>query len=583
MRFVGSKWVALMSNCLVIFVLAGPVCLAADPPSGGRLRASFADSGGIYAGGCFDGVFGKLNTFRAHPDEDINDRLRTARDKGLINVVQLNYEQRWGGDREDALNKINEWLKRTDLTLVDAVHLSEEQAYNAQTWLDPLYDAMKAHDSTLPVYVWPSFPLGPLAKADGYVYDAYGPGYAESRQKLMPFLRTGKPLIMCVDASGYSDYRAAREQVMVCHEFNIPVFYFVADNSSGSYNNWYGKSTAALSACRNFMFSAMEFQRRCRGRDPITAGDLIWGEQIELGPDEQGTIDYNWSEFGQATVYGFTRMEIEERAVKIKGSADVAMDYQFWSLLPVKDARLRLSVSPDAVPEAIRVEHSRCGKQDEWRLIKPTDTNDGLLYDLDDPGPEFRLRVTLLGGAGTVLRGGRLTGRSTPPSSNAIDLDTHYDGWRSKIRFRQNLEAGLWRAMAAIDNPQHLIAGKSLSLRGAKGSAVQVSAVQKFSSDRPLKDIRIRLSGMSQSALGGSYSLGVSLDGKTLLRQGVPDGKRRTNGLYSGTHTLDLSEDPDFQSIREFYVHMNQRNGSGVRTNTSSSLSTLEIDARHAN
>ncbi len=564
---------------LVLMELVGSACWAADSMGKGRQRASFAGSGGIYAGGCFDGVLGKLNTFRARPDGDINDRLRTARDKCLVNVVQLDYDCRWGGDREDALKKLREWLERTDLSLVDAMHLSEEQAYNAADWLDPLYDAIKSHDPTLPVYVWPSFPLGPLGKADGYIYDAYGQGYTESRRKLMQFLRTGKPLIMCVDASGYSDYRVAREQLMICHEFNVPVFYFVADNGSGSYNNWYGKSTRALSACRNFMFSSLEFQRRCRGPEPITAGDVIWGEQIELAPDEKGTVDYKWSEFGRATVYGFTRLKIEDGTVTVKSNAEAAMDYQFWSLLPLKDARLKLTVGPDATSEAIRVEQSRCGKLDEWRMIEPTRAKDVLLYDLGDPGQEFRLRISLSGGKFAVLRGGRLSGSVTPPTDKAISLDAHYDGWQSEIQFRQNLGVGLWRLMATVDHPQHLSGESTLSLRGAKGRAIDVNAVEKFSSGHPLKNIEICLSGMSHSALGGAFSLGVSLDGKTIIKQGTPAGKRRSDGLYRGTHTLDLRGVPEFQSVREFYVHMNQSNGSGIRTNTSSSLHTLEINA----
>ena len=576
---VWSKSASAIWCGLVLMELVGSDCWAADLMDKGRQRASFAGSGGIYAGGCLDGVLGKLNTFRARPGGDINDRLRTARDKCLVNVVQLDYDCRWGGDREDALKKLHEWLERTDLSLVDAMHLSEEQAYNAADWLDPLYDAIKAHDPTLPVYVWPSFPLGPLGKADGYVYDAYGQGYTESRRELMQFLRTGKPLIVCVDASGYSDYRAAREQLMICHGFNIPVFYFVADNGSGSYNNWYGKSTRALSACRNFMFSSLEFQRRCRGPEPITAGDVIWGEQIELAPDEKGTVDYKWSEFGRATVYGFTRLKIEDGTVTVKGNAEAVMDYQFWSLLPLKDARLKLTVGPDAAPEAIRVEQSRCGKLDEWRTIDPTRAKDVLLYDLGEPGQEFRLRISLSGGRFAVLRGGQLSGSVTPPTDKAIDLDAHYDGWRSEIQFRQNLGVGLWRLMATVDHPQHLRGGSTLSLRGAKGFAIDVNAVEKFSSGHPLKNIEICLSGMSHSALGGSFSLGASLDGKTIIKLGTQTGKRRADGLYRGTHTLDLREVPEFQSVREFHVHMNQRNNSGLRTNTSSSLDTLEINA----
>ena len=62
MRFVWSKSAVLMWNCLVVIELLGSVCWAADLTGSGRQRASFARSGGIYAGGCFDGVFGKLSS-----------------------------------------------------------------------------------------------------------------------------------------------------------------------------------------------------------------------------------------------------------------------------------------------------------------------------------------------------------------------------------------------------------------------------------------------------------------------------------------------------------------------------------------
>lgn len=582
-----TAWIGSVAWILSGLTVAGPVdptCRAEDPTGQYRPRVGFANSGGIYSGGCLDGVAGTLNTFRARPDRDIDDRLRAAREKGFVNLVQLDYDHRWGGDRKDALQTMKRWLERTDLSLVYAVHLSEEQAYNAADWLDPLYDAVKAHDPTLAVYVWPSFPLGPLGKADGYVYDAYGQGYTESRRKMMQFLRTGKPLIMCIDASGYSDQGLAREQLMVCYEFDVPVFYFVADSGSGSYNNWYGKSTAALSACRNFAFSAMEFQRRCRGPDPITAGDLIWGEQIELAPDEEGTISHSWSGFGGATVYGFTRLTIEDGAVKVKDKAEVVLDYQFWSLLPVEVARLHLPVQPNSgqASKTVRVEQSRSGRLDGWQPVEPAHEKNALVYGLSDPGREFRVRITLADSDASPpaqLRGGWLSGRFVLPEDKAIDLDTYYDGWRGKVQFRQDLGVGLWRYMSSVDNPRYLGEGKSLALRGASGHAVSASAVEKFKSKYPLENIVVRLTGMSHAVLGGSFSMGVSLDGKTILEQATPTEKPRADGHYSGAHTLDLGEVPQFHGVREFYVHMNQRNNSGVRGNISSRLNTLQIDA----
>ena len=58
MRCIRIKSVAWMVSCLVVIGLVGSACWAADPTSKDRLKASFAHSGGIYGGGCFDGVFG---------------------------------------------------------------------------------------------------------------------------------------------------------------------------------------------------------------------------------------------------------------------------------------------------------------------------------------------------------------------------------------------------------------------------------------------------------------------------------------------------------------------------------------------
>ncbi len=166
---------------------------------------------------------------------------------------------------------------------------------------------------------------------------------------------------------------------------------------------------------------------------------------------------------------------------------------------------------------------------------------------------------------------------------DAHDQTRRYDTRVVPPFLEQSLGVGLWRLMATVDHPQHLRGESTLSLRGAKGLAIDVNAVEKFSSGHPLKNIEICLSGMSHSALGGSFSLGASLDGKTIIKLGTQTGKRRADGLYRGTHTLDLREVPEFQSVRKFHVHMNQRNNSGLRTNTSSSLDTLEINATRVN
>lgn len=563
----------------VISVLVLLTAFLGNVEASEREVASFARSGGVYAGGAQGGVFGLLNTLRAHPETDINDRLRAGREAGLINVVQLNYQHRWNGEGDDGLKMLTAWLARTDLSLVDVVHFAEEQPYNAAQWLDPLYDAVKAQAPDLPVYVWPSYPLGPMAKADGYVYDAYGEGYTASRRRILNFLRSGKPLFMCIDASGFSDLERAREQLMVCHEFDIPVFYFVADSGKGSYNNWYGNATRALSTCRNFMFTAMEFQRWCRSAQDFTAGDLVWGEPIELAPNEMGQLEYDWTGFGPATVYGFTRLAMENKSVANNSDDAVAFDFQFWSEVPVHSGQLTLELigqveSDSSVPD---VALSRCGKEDTWQVLRSVATAEGVRYELGEVGQEFRVRVRLP--KGMAMRGGRVRGQCPSSEGQAISLDAHFDGWKSKILYRQNLDVGLWRAMAAVENPEALPEGKGLALRGMNGRGVSVDVVEKFSSKHALEQIIVRLEGMSHSSLGGSFALGLSLDGKTILKEGKATTERRSDGLFQGSHLLDVRSDPEFTGIQTMYVHLIQKNGSGIQGNISSRLDSLEIDA----
>ena len=566
-----------MGRYILLFVAVG---LFLDPiQAEDRLSPSFARSGGVYASGALGGALGMLNTFRAGPDDDINARLRAGRAQGLINVVQLNYGHRWNEDREGGMVKLKEWLERTELSLVDIVHLAEEQPYNAATWLDPLYQLIKAHDPTLPVYVWPSYPLGPMGLADGYVYDAYGEGYMASRRRIRTFLDTGKPLIMCVDASGYSDYALAREQLMACFDLNVPVFYFAADSGRGSVNNWLGKPTLPLATCRNFLFAATEFQRQCREVTPLASGDLVWGDIIEVAPDDSGNVRYTWTGAGPATVYGYRRLSKDGATIHNTSENVVTLEYPFWSLFPVMDGGLVLfSDKATSSASGVEVAYSRCGKADTWKSLAVSELPDGEGYRLGDVGQEFRLRLRLAPGA--VLGGGKITGTGVLPTDRAIPLDTYFDGWRKKILFHQAMKTGLWRAVGQIDAPGVLVAEETApTLRGVAGRGVRVSVVEKFTSDLPLEGIQVRLSGMSQQSLGGAFSLGVSLDGEEILAEGFRTSEPRADGKYEGDYALDLGENPAFTNVRSFYVHMTQRNSSGIQGNISSRLKALEIEA----
>ena len=562
--------------------------MADDKPPQRRV-GTFADSGGFYAAGS-DGSVGTLNTFRASVDGDINARLRDAKKKGLINIVQLNEGSRFRGDLQKAKKNLDGWLRRTDLSLIDAVHLCEEHPGSARANLDALYDQVKAFDSTLPVYTWPSYPLGPFGKADGWVYDAYGPDYTDYRKIAFNYLRTGKPFVACIDGSGYSDIRSAREQLMVCRELDIPVFYFVADSGSGSVNGWNVVQRASLIPWRHFVYTGIEFQSRSKD-DSFAAADMLWGEPIELAADAEGNIEQTWSGLGPATIFGFTRLGIDGEKFWAQDESRVALDLPFWSVLPVEKAQLTLLVNRNPGSNMI-VKRSRCGQPDAWHILKGTYADGKITFPLGDkPGQEFRVRVEFVGKAGDkktplVVSGYSITGRVALPPDRAVDLDFFFDAWRGKVQFRQDMAAGLWRTLGRIEKSDALEPTGPPAMRGRKGGAVASTIIEKLTSQKPLKDIIVRLTGQeNRRNLGGSFSLGVSLDGKTILKTISPDpgGKdtahTRADGTFRGTLTLNLNDAPEFDGCKTFFVHMTQQNGAGVRTNVSSRVERLEVDA----
>ncbi|MCF7854150.1 MAG: hypothetical protein K9N51_05070 [Candidatus Pacebacteria bacterium] len=552
-----------------------------------RRRGRFSDSG-VYAIAYQWG--GTLNAKRLSVDKTLDiQSLKTARERGVFTVIQFEEPSRWQGDPEATEAVLREWLENNEdaLPLIDALHFWEENPYNAARWLNPLYDIVKEY-SDLPVYVWYSMPLGPGgAKADGYCYDFYGQDYTSTRKKVIDYLSTGKPLVMCIDASGFSNLKAAREQVMVCKEFDIPAFYFAADGGTGSCNNWlYGYKPPYIPR-RNFMFSAMEFQRRSRGDHPLTSADFVWGDPVEVVPDSQGNIELSWQGAGGATIYGFTRLTGAVKDLRTNGQ-NIVLDYQFWSRWPVRSASLELAIEGNA--EHIQVEQARYGMAgpldsypDPWRTVgpEPAVEDASLHFDLGDTGHESRVRITLSGPSGAVtLKHATLAGKTEIPENPVILLDPWFDGWRGGIRYRQDLTSGQWRVLGRIDKPQLLEAGKTPAMKGVSGYGRGVEIVQAFSAHCPLDNIVVRLAGESLGNLGGSFDLGISLDGQTIVAEGTRSPSPNGQPPSRGTYTADLSDNTMFSGIKQFYVHMIQRNSSGIESNIGSRLKRLEIDAR---
>lgn len=535
---------------------------ATSSPGQGFLERGFFASG--------DAGRGSMVHHRVSLTSEINPRLRTYREQGKFVVIQVQGYPRAG----DSFEALERWLEETDLELIDVLHFGEEHPHDAVGYLDALYEAVKRH-SDVPVYSWYSMPLGPAGQADGYWYDYYGKGYTAFRDKVRQYLATGKPLGITVDGSGYSPWELAREQVMVCHEFDLPVSYFVAESQQGGAAGWYEATRKVYAPNRHFVFSAMEFQRRTGEPWRLGAGDWLWGDLIEVGPDEDGAFEMEWQGIGPATVYGWSRLLVEDDVFGMSGEGEVALDYPFVCMVPIEDIVFEIDVEGDAA--GLSVSWSQCGRSDDWRELEARKESKGRhVYELQGRHEEWRLRVSLTDPEVSPASM-RISGRVAATERRVIELyPGYYHGWRKGIRFRQDFTAGQWRYLGNVEGDGGLELGNQLALRGKSGRPVTVTLTEEFRSAKPLEALALSLDYRIRPGHGGEVRMGVSLDGKNVLRWSAWKTE-------SGVLTVEAGGDERFRGVETFFVHLEQRNQSGIAGAVSSQLLSLSVEAAVSN
>jgi hypothetical protein len=128
---------------------------------------------------------------------------------------------------------------------------------------------------------------------------------------------------------------------------------------------------------------------------------------------------------------------------------------------------------------------------------------------------------------------------------------------------------------AEVDNARELDwAGNGIATGGVDGYANQVTIAQKFVCDSGIDLQRIVTRNHADEAnFAATNSLGVSLDGKTVLVEKATTGRANGDELV-----LELGEDRRFAGVREFWVHMTMRNGCGIMTLGTNRITELRIE-----
>lgn len=607
---------------------------AGEPPR--RRPLNFSDIG-VY-GTLFDfcdfsvhklGYFGKS----AKPERLGHFRkiIRETAAKGKRNLVGL-----YTFDRIKHSRPIAEYLANTDAVLdaidlkdVHAVFLSEENVTwnNGLKVLNALYDHIKKRHPDLPVYQWLTAPdvPHPKLKADGWLYDLYGAGRERSRRTFAKYIVTGKPFVMCINASpsvslldGAKGFAVSQAQVDLCREFNLPMFFFCVDSKWGSPYIWLRSEDKAIVPWRRWLLgvvnkahridlSAARLRKAGTARLPLPSAQYSAGRPIEAAGDEANRYTFRdafaTAQFlDDANIMGLLNLRwdgLQERLIlePQAGKMDlVELQYHFVSEFEMSEITAKLTGRVMTSLEApLRLALSVTGHSWPREATPPSGGKTGALTltasgagDAAFKGKEFWVRIVgrvdpkKRRVAAAFLDALEVTCRVAPPARREVVLTPDKQG---RAAWRDDFASTKYLHLAHITNKKELEWRRGmLGTHGVTGRANAVALRWKFVSGKPLRNIRIRLDCMAhERALGASSALAASLDGKNKLAEVLTRKQPKDkHGRFRGTLELDLAKDERFQSIREFWVHAEMRNGSGVRTGTSNTLDAIEVEASAA-
>ncbi len=517
--------------------------------------------------------------------EKYNEWIEQAHERGQVVMVGLYTYDRvtLEGPIEKYFEQTDEVLDALPLELVDIVFLSEENIYwnNGFEIQNRLYEHVKERHPELPVYQWFTPYATPRAglKTDGWIIDPYRLNAQDFRKYLMKYLATGLPVINCVNASpSVGHFQSSQDQVDVCREFNVPMFFYAVDDMKGSPYLWMDTDDPRLARWRGWF---MRVREMCRATDtsglPLPSAQRSYGIPVEVAGDDSGAFEYS-DDFSDhkliddATIDGFLNMRWDHHGERlgVLGGRSVTLTWHLWSAFEMRETTVELTTEGGAETTL------------QWSGDGHTWQNGALgevLTDFSGRNLCVRLTASADGPEGEPagwLDDLRIAGRNVLPEERVVRIEPL--NRRGEFEWADDFEATRSLHLAQIEGGEALDWSRGkVAISGQQGRRLAPTLRWHFVTERPIASATVSIESYSHRSLGAHNEFGVSLDGEEPLLTATTSGRESESGRYTGTIEFDLTENERFEGATEFWVHATLINSSGADTNRSNDLQMLRV------
>lgn len=523
-------------------------------------------------------------------------------------------------DRVSHSKPLEEYLRNTEALvaglrhdLVYAFCLSEENVTwnNGLAILNALYDAVKRHTDR-PCYQWLTMPDPPHGKlkADGWILDAYGYSYETFRRHLAKFVVTGKPVIVCVNATSPKVPWAAEnilvgepgspaeDQMRVCREFNVPVFFYAVGKEFGNVHEWFHDDEELTARSRRW---ALEWISRAHaeapGVLPLRSANYLDSRPMEVcgaadnifrvrqAFDSTGFLDF-------AGVEGLLNLRWDGEAERLflSGGNTPRRALLFWHLVsPFEMESLRAQVKGTFAGKETQVALGLCPTLVHWHgqvINAPAEHKEFVAAaSLPDDwhGRDAWVMVEVKAGAGgqVALEVIEVAGRTRPPAEKVVRL---VPGPERTVLYRDEFASPRLLHLAEIDRPDAIRwQPGQWYITGADGMPNRVRLRLRFVCEKPLADGEVRVGAVAWTRDHAARVVaGLSANGQDVLvsRDSAALPQEERWARFNGVITLPLGEAASLAGAKEFWLIIDLVNESGVKAGPSAILDFLEVVGR---